>query len=92
MIDIIKPKESLSYKVSERDSLIIGILKNELNFYDVSNEIVRTYFSNENNIDLDEKGFHELMIIWLEQNVFSNEKIDSKIKDKINSILEHGRW
>lgn len=91
MIDIIKPKESLSYKVSERDSLIIGILKNELNFYDVSNEIVRTYFSNENNIDLDEKGFHELMIIWLEQNVFSNEKIDSKIKDKINSILEHGR-
>lgn len=93
MIETYEPVESLSYKISLKDKQIISILETEMNFYEVDKQIVRYLFSHED-VELDEQGFHECLVIWVDQMIDSDEAIIKRYPEqveKIHNILDNVR-
>ena len=93
MIETYEPTESLSYKISLKDKQIISILETEMNFYEADKQIVRYFFSHED-IELGEQGFHECLVIWIDQMIYSDEIIIKRYPEqveKIHNILDNVR-
>ena len=93
MIETYEPTESLSYKISLKDKQIISILETEMNFYEADKQIVRYFFSHED-IELGEQGFHECLVIWIDQMIYSDETIIKRYPEqveKIHNILDNVR-
>lgn len=93
MIETYEPIESLSYKISLKDKQIISILETEMNFYEADKQIVRYLFSHED-VELDEQGFHECLVIWVDQMIYSDENIIKRYPEqveKIHNILDNVR-
>ena len=93
MIETYEPTESLSYKISLKDKQIISILETEMNFYEADKQIVRYFFSHED-VELGEQGFHECLVIWIDQMIYSDETIIKRYPEqieKIHNILDNVR-
>lgn len=93
MIETYEPIESLSYKISLKDKQIISILETEMNFYEADKQIVRYFFSHED-VELGEQGFHECLVIWIDQMIYSDETIIKRYPEqveKIHNILDNVR-
>ena len=93
MIETYEPTESLSYKISLKDKQIISILETEMNFYEADKQIVRYFFSHED-VELCEQGFHECLVIWIDQMIYSDENIIKRYPEqveKIHNILDNVR-
>lgn len=93
MIETYEPTESLSYKISLKDKQIISILETEMNFYEADKQIVRYFFSHED-VELGEQGFHECLVIWIDQMIYSDETIIKRYSEqveKIHNILDNVR-
>ena len=93
MIETYEPPESLSYKISLKDKQIISILETEMNFYEADKQIVRYFFSHED-VELGEQGFHECLVIWIDQMIYSDETIIKRYPEqveKIHNILDNVR-
>ena len=93
MIETYEPTESLSYKISLKDKQIISILETEMNFYEADKQIVRYFFSHED-VELGELGFHECLVIWIDQMIYSDEIIIKRYPEqveKIHNILDNVR-
>lgn len=93
MIETYEPIESLSYKISLKDKQIISILETEMNFYEADKQIVRSFFSHED-VELGEQGFHECLVIWIDQMIYSDETIIKRYPEqieKIHNILDNVR-
>lgn len=93
MIETYEPTESLSYKISLKDKQIISILETEMNFYEADKQIVRYFFSHED-VELGEQGFHECLVIWIDQMIYSDENIVKRYSEqveKIHNILDNVR-
>lgn len=93
MIETYEPTESLSYKISLKDKQIISILETEMNFYEADKQIVRYFFSHED-VELGEQGFHECLVIWIDQMIYSDEIIIKRYPEqveKIHNILDNVR-
>ena len=93
MIETYEPTESLSYKISLKDKQIISILETEMNFYEADKQIVRYFFSHED-VELCEQGFHECLVIWIDQMIYSYETIIKRYPEqveKIHNILDNVR-
>lgn len=93
MIETYEPTESLSYKISLKDKQIISILETEMNFYEADKQIVRYFFSHED-VELGEQGFHECLVIWIDQMIYSDENIIKRYSEqveKIHNILDNVR-
>lgn len=93
MIETYEPTESLSYKISLKDKQIISILETEMNFYEADKQIVRYFFSHED-VELCEQGFHECLVIWIDQMIYSDEIIIKRYPEqveKIHNILDNVR-
>lgn len=93
MIETYEPIESLSYKISLKDKQVISILETEMNFYEADKQIVRYLFSNED-VELGEQGFHECLVIWVDQMIYSDETIIKRYPEqveKIRNILDNVR-
>lgn len=93
MIETYEPVESLSYKISLKDKQIISILETEMNFYEADKQIVRYFFSHED-VELGEQGFHECLVIWIDQMIYSDETIIKRYPEqieKIHNILDNVR-
>lgn len=93
MIETYEPTESLSYKISLKDKQIISILETEMNFYEADKQIVRYFFSHED-VELCEQGFHECLVIWIDQMIYSDETIIKRYPEqveKIHNILDNVR-
>lgn len=93
MIETYEPTESLSYKISLKDKQIISILETEMNFYEADKQIVRYFFSHED-VELGEQGFHECLVIWIDQMIYSDESIIKRYSEqveKIHNILDNVR-
>ena len=93
MIETYEPTESLSYKISLKDKQVISILETEMNFYEADKQIVRYFFSHED-VELGEQGFHECLVIWIDQMIYSDEIIIKRYPEqveKIHNILDNVR-
>ena len=93
MIETYEPIESLRYKISLKDKQIISILETEMNFYEADKQIVRYFFSHED-VELGEQGFHECLVIWIDQMIYSDETIIKRYPEqieKIHNILDNVR-
>lgn len=93
MIETYEPIESLNYKISLKDKQIISILETEMNFYEADKQIVRYLFSHED-VELGEQGFHECLVIWVDQMIYSDETIIKRYPEqveKIHNILDNVR-
>lgn len=93
MIETYEPIESLNYKISLKDKQIISILETEMNFYEADKQIVRYFFSHED-VELGEQGFHECLVIWIDQMIYSDETIIKRYPEqveKIHNILDNVR-
>lgn len=93
MIETYEPTESLSYKISLKDKQIISILETEMNFYEADKQIVRYFFYHED-VELGEQGFHECLVIWIDQMIYSDENIIKRYSEqveKIHNILDNVR-
>lgn len=93
MIETYEPTESLSYKISLKDKQVISILETEMNFYEADKQIVRYFFSHED-VELGEQGFHECLVIWADQMIYSDETIVKRYPEqveKIHNILDNVR-
>lgn len=93
MIETYEPIESLNYKISLKDKQIISILETEMNFYEADKQIVRYFFSHED-VELGEQGFHECLVIWIDQMIYSDETIIKRYSEqveKIHNILDNVR-
>lgn len=93
MIETYEPTESLSYKISLKDKQVISILETEMNFYEADKQIVRYFFSHED-VELGEQGFHECLVIWIDQMIYSDETIIKRYPEqveKIHNILDNVR-
>ena len=93
MIETYEPIESLNYKISLKDKQIISILETEMNFYEADKQIVRYLFSHED-VELGEQGFHECLVIWIDQMIYSDENIIKRYPEqveKIHNILDNVR-
>ena len=93
MIETYEPIESLNYKISLKDKQIISILETEMNFYEADKQIVWYLFSHED-VELGEQGFHECLVIWIDQMIYSDENIIKRYPEqveKIHNILDNVR-
>ena len=63
------------------------------NFYEADKQIVRYFFSHED-VELGEQGFHECLVIWIDQMIYSDETIIKRYPEqveKIHNILDNVR-
>ena len=82
---IIQPDSEVTYKVSREDSEILLILRTKLDYYNVVSRIFQEFLSNES-VELDEKGFHQLLELWIELHVFTDEFVVRNYPEEIYKI------
>ena len=81
------PTQFYSYKTYKTDNDVCQILE-KIGFSDVKNLIIEEFFANEVGIELDEEGFHELLLIFVHNNVLDNDEILLTYSDEVNKIKE----
>lgn len=81
------PTQFYSYKTYKTDNDVCQILET-IGFSDVKNLIIEEFFANEIGIELDEEGFHELLLIFVQNNVFDNDEILITYTDEVKKIRE----
>lgn len=81
------PTQFYSYKTYKTDNDVCQILE-KIGFSDVKNLIIEEFFANEVGIELDEEGFHELLLIFVHNNVLDNDEILLTYSDEVDKIKE----
>lgn len=71
---IIEPDSSVEYRMFSTDSEIISILQGKLDYKNVVSRVFKEFLSKET-VEIDEKGFHQLLELWIELHVFTDEYV-----------------
>lgn len=78
--------EYFSVKVSKDDREIIRILQEKMDYKIVIQRVMKQFFSGESEVELDEKGFHTALEIWINLIVFTDDYVMSHFSKEIDRI------